>query len=222
MTAAARECIHCHRPLGDGLFCPYCGTFVLDPEGTVVMASRGSRLGAYIVNAILFLLTLGIGWIIWWFIVAQRGQNPGKAVVGLRVIKTNGTAVGTGGMFIRGLLGIVCSLIPLYLDNLWILWDKDAQTLHDKLAETVVVRAHGSEKIVERGSLGPPPAGYMPPPSYAPPVAFPSTSTPPPAAPSSGAPDTAEALRQLDDLRAKNLITDEEYQAKRKAILDRL
>jgi hypothetical protein len=32
----------------------------------------------------------------------------------------------------------------------------------------------------------------------------------------------AEALRQLDDLRAKNLITDEEYQAKRKAILDRL
>jgi uncharacterized RDD family membrane protein YckC len=113
MAAAARECSRCHRPLGDGLFCPYCGTFVLDPEGTVVMASRGSRLGAYIVNAILLILTLGIGWIIWWFIVAPRGQNPGKAVVGLRVIKTNGTAVGAGGMFFRGLLGVVCSLIPL-------------------------------------------------------------------------------------------------------------
>jgi Short C-terminal domain len=70
--------------------------------------------------------------------------------------------------------------------------------------------------------VGPPPARYMPPPSYAPPVTFPSTSPPPPAAPPSGPSDPAEALRQLDDLRAKNLITDEEYQAKRKAILDRL
>ena len=102
------------------------------------------------------------------------------------------------------------------------LWDRDAQTLHDKLVNTVVVKAQGSEKILERGSLGPPPAGYTPRPAFAPPVTFPSTSTPPPAAPPSGAPDPAEALRQLDDLRAKNLITDEEYQAKRKAILDRL
>ena len=31
------------------------------------------------------------------------------------------------------------------------------------------------------------------------------------------APATAEALRQLDDLRAKDLITDEEYRSKRKA-----
>lgn len=77
-------------------------------------------------------------------------------------------------------------------------------------------------EIVERGSLGPPPAGYMPPPSYAPPVTFPSTSTPPPAAPPSGPTDPAEALRQLSDLRTKKSITDEEYQAKRRAILDRL
>jgi predicted amidophosphoribosyltransferase len=34
--------------------------------------------------------------------------------------------------------------------------------------------------------------------------------------------DTAQALRQLDDLHTKNLISDEEYQAKRKAVLDRL
>jgi Short C-terminal domain len=63
----------------------------------------------------------------------------------------------------------------------------------------------------------------VPPTSYAPPVTFPSTSTPPPpAAPPSAPADPAEALRQLDDLRAKNLITDEEYQAKRKAILDQM
>jgi Short C-terminal domain len=80
----------------------------------------------------------------------------------------------------------------------------------------------GFPAYVRARVVGPPPARYMPPPSYAPPVTFPSTSPPPPAAPPSGPSDPAEALRQLDDLRAKNLITDEEYQAKRKAILDRL
>ncbi len=177
------------------------------------MASRLSRVGAAIVNFLLVIFTLLIGWIIWWFIVAPRGQNPGKALVGIRVIKVDGRKMTTGSMFVRGLIGVLCGIIPFRLDDLWILWDRDAQTIHDKLAETVVVRAQGSQKVVEKGSLGPVPAGYERP-LFGPPVTLP-TSTPP-------APDSAEALRQLDDLRAKNLITDEEYQAKRKIILDRL
>src|SRR5438128_1391043 len=92
-----RNCVRCQQPLGDALFCQYCGTFVLDPEGTVVMASRGERILAWLVNIVLLFLTLFIGWIIWWFIVAPKGQNPGKAVVGLRVIRGNGNAVTTGG-----------------------------------------------------------------------------------------------------------------------------
>ncbi|HEY8766864.1 MAG TPA: RDD family protein [Dehalococcoidia bacterium] len=116
--------------------------------------SRLSRISA-IVNVLLVFVTLGIGWIIWWFIVAPKGQNPGKALVGLRVIKTDGLAMNTGSMFVRGLIGFVCGFIPLYLDDLWILWDRDAQTLHDKLADTVVVKAKGSEKIVERALLAP-------------------------------------------------------------------
>jgi len=61
----------------------------------------------------------------------------------------------------------------------------------------------------------------MPPPSDAPAVTFPSTSPPATAAPLSGPSDPVEALRQLDDLRAKNLITHEEHLSRRKAILDR-
>ena len=226
MTAAAlpaRECPRCHRPTYEGLFCQFDGTFLLDQEGTVVMATRMSRFGSWLANILLVFLTLGIGWIIWWFIVAPKGQNPGKAVVGLRVIKTDGSKATTGTMFLRGLVGAVLGVISIVgvVDALWMLWDKDAQTLHDKMAETVVVKAKGSEKIVELGSLGPVPAGYERP-AFAPPITFPTTPTagPPPAA--NAPPDTAEALRQLDDLRAKNLVTDEEYQAKRKAILDRL
>ena len=226
MSTASHVCVRCQRPLGEGLFCQYDGTFVLDREGTVVMAGRGERLLAWLVSGLILTFTLFIGWLIWWFIVAPRGQNPGKAVVGIRVIRTNGDAVRTGGMFVRGLAGALAGLLPFYLDDLWILWDRDAQTLHDKLVNTVVVRAKGSEKIVETGGLGSPPAGVTPPPAFAPPVTLPGTptSTPPPtAAPRAPrAEDPGDALQRLNDLRARNLITEEEYQEKRKAILDEL
>jgi uncharacterized RDD family membrane protein YckC len=215
MSAAARTCVRCQQPLGEGLFCQYDGVFVFDPEGTVVMAGRGERLLAWLVSALILVFTLFIGWVIWWFIVAPRGQNPGKAVVGIRVIRTNGDAVRTGGMFVRGLAGALAGLIPLYLDDLWILWDRDAQTLHDKLVNTVVVRAQGSEKIVESGGLGELPAGLTPPPQYAPPISFSSSPTP-------AAERPEQALARLADLRQKELISEEEYQEKRRVIIDKL
>ena len=215
MSAAARLCVRCHQPPGEGLFCQYDGTYVLDPEGTIVMAGRGERLLSWFVSGLIFFFTLGIGWIIWWFIVAPRGQNPGKAVTGIRVIRTNGDAVRTGGMFVRGLAGIVAGMLPFYLDDLWILWDRDAQTIHDKLVNTIVVRAKGSEKIVETGGIGPLSAGVVPPPAFAPPISF--TSSPSPAS------ETPEqALTRLADLRQKELISEEEYQEKRRAIIEKL
>ena len=215
MSTAARLCVRCERPLGEGLFCQFDGTYVLDPEGTVVMAGRGERLLAWFVSGLILIFTLVIGWIIWWFIVAPRGQNPGKAVVGIRVIRTNGDGVRTGGMFVRGLAGILAGVIPFYLDDLWILWDRDAQTLHDKLVNTVVVRAKGSEKIVETGGLGPLPAGVVLPPAFAPPISFSSSPSP--------VSETLEqALVRLADLRQKELISEEEYQEKRRAIIDKL
>ncbi len=215
MSTAAHVCVRCQRPLGEGLFCKYDGTFVLDPEGTIVMAGRGERLLAWFVSGLILIFTLFIGWLIWWFIVAPRGQNPGKAVAGIRVIRTNGDAVRTSGMFVRGLAGILAGLLPFYLDDLWILWDRDAQTLHDKLVNTVVVRAKGSEKIVQSGGLEQLPAGVAPPPAFAPPISFSSSPSP--------ASETPEqALARLADLRQKELISEEEYQEKRRAIIDKL
>jgi uncharacterized RDD family membrane protein YckC len=188
---AARQCVRGHQLVGDGLFCQGCGALQLDPEGTVMMAGRGERIVAWLVNTLIMFFTLFIGWVIWWFIVAPRGQNPGKAVVGLRVIRTNGDAVRTGGMFVRGLAAQLAGLLPFFLDDLWMLWDREAQTIHDKIVNSVVVKASGSEKIVEQGHLAgalSPPASYAP---YAPPVTFPPTSASPPAgAPTRGADET--------------------------------
>lgn len=134
---SARQCVRGHPLIGDGLFCLSCGAFQLDQQGTIEMASRGQRLLAWFVNTLLVLLTLVIGWIIWWFIVAPRGQNPGKAVVGLRVIGTDGRAFGTAMIFVRGLVGWAAGIVPFgnIIDSAWLLWDKDAQTLHDKSSQ---------------------------------------------------------------------------------------
>ncbi|MGA2286474.1 MAG: RDD family protein [Dehalococcoidia bacterium] len=217
-----QTCVSCQRPFSDSLFCPYCGTFIWDQEGTVVVASRLERLGSWLVNIILTVLTLWIGWIIWWFIVAPRGQNPGKAVVGLRVIKTDGSACGTGYMFLRGLVGIILGVIPFYLDDLWILWDKSSQTLHDKVASTVVVKARGSEKIVEQGSLGQLPAGVSSPPAYAPPVSLPGRGSPPAPPPAGPSQDVASQIEKLAALHDAGAITDEEFAAKKAELLSRM
>ena len=61
MSAAPRLCVRCNQPLGEGLFCQFDGVYVLDPEGTVVMAGRGERLLSWLVSGLIFIFTLGIG-----------------------------------------------------------------------------------------------------------------------------------------------------------------
>src|SRR2546427_7986564 len=128
----ARNCVRGHPLIGDGLFCQACGAFQLDPEGTVAVGGRGERILAWFLNLIISLLTLFIGWVIWWFIVAPRGQNPGKAIVGLRVIRTDGQAVRTGGMFVRGLAGGLLGVVPPPFYLLLGLLGKKMDAIYDK------------------------------------------------------------------------------------------
>ena len=75
----------------------------------------------------------------------ERGQTVGKRAVGIRVRKRDGvTPLGTGralGRYaITALIGAF--LGPLILiDYLWPLWDSDNQALHDKVVDSIVVRA---------------------------------------------------------------------------------
>jgi len=49
-----------------------------------------------------------------------------------------GGSIGYGRAFIRWIGRLISSLI-LYLGYLWMLWDKENQTWHDKMANDVVV-----------------------------------------------------------------------------------
>lgn len=67
------------------------------------------------------------------------GQTLGKKAMGLRVIDFNGGgSIGYGRGAVR-YVGRILSTIPCLLGYFWMLWDKEKQTWHDKLATTVVV-----------------------------------------------------------------------------------
>ena len=82
----------------------------------------------------------------------HHGQTPGKQLVGIRVMRVDGTPSDWGWTFLRefvvealliGGLGGFLLGFPGIIDLLWAFWDKDRQTLHDKIMKTVVVDDRG-------------------------------------------------------------------------------
>ena len=97
------------------------------------------------------LLIVFVGYIVWWLFALGRGQTPGKQIVGIRVIKDDGSPSGWGYTFLRefvikfllvGLLTEPTFGIARLVDYLWPLWDRaeKMQTLHDKMLGTIVVK----------------------------------------------------------------------------------
>ena len=74
------------------------------------------------------------------FFQARSGQTLGKMMMGIRVISTDGNSPGKGCYFLH-LIGYWLSGLVLYIGFLMPLWDQDKQALHDKIANTYVIRA---------------------------------------------------------------------------------
>lgn len=71
---------------------------------------------------------------------AWNGQTPGKRVMGIRIVKADGTPFGLVPGIIR-YVGYIISGIVILLGFIWVLFDKDKQGWHDKIAGTYVVKA---------------------------------------------------------------------------------
>jgi len=68
------------------------------------------------------------------------GQTVGKRALGIRVFDLRGGAgpIGYGRALVRNLVKYISGLV-LLLGYLWMLWDREKQTWHDKAAGSVVV-----------------------------------------------------------------------------------
>jgi uncharacterized RDD family membrane protein YckC len=69
----------------------------------------------------------------------QQGQTLGKMALGIRVYDfAHGGPIGYGRAFLRQIAQILSAVVFL-LGYLWMLWDGEKQTWHDKIAGSVVV-----------------------------------------------------------------------------------
>ena len=66
------------------------------------------------------------------------GFTPGKALLGLKVVRKNGEKVSFGRSLLR-FFSYWISIIPLGLGFFWVLWDPKRQAWHDKIAGTQVL-----------------------------------------------------------------------------------
>jgi uncharacterized RDD family membrane protein YckC len=118
------------------------------PDETGI-ASAQRRLLAYLLDALLVPLTLGIGWIVWSLFAWRRGQSPAKQLLGMYVVHDGERATWwrmcARELLCKGIAGALCfglvrvtygaSLIPYYL---WLILDPDHKALWDRFAGTRV------------------------------------------------------------------------------------
>ena len=120
-------------------------------------ASFGRRFVAVIVDSVILAVVYGIFYAIGdvalayigslliglayfvFFEGGSRGQTPGKMALGIRVVDfSTGGPIGYGRGALR-YIGRLVSQLVCFLGYLWMLWDREKQTWHDKFANSVVV-----------------------------------------------------------------------------------
>ena len=170
----------------------------------------GRFFGDSMLESVLQIVTLFIGWLIWFAIVAPGGQTPAKQLLNVYIIDhKSGRLASTRQVWMREIgdkyvavlllgigLGLLVSpdlgysILQLYAltSGAWILFNADRRALWDLFPGTAVIYA---------------PAGL-------------ETATA--ATPATPVLDVAARLRQLESLREDGLITDVEYLQKRRQI----
>lgn len=127
----------------------YVGPFILSGivgylVNVVILSSSNLYIspGGWIVGL------FALAWVLYnGYLAGQTGQSFGMKQSGLRLVGENdGQLIGGNQGLVRNLLLAVywlcgCLFIVVVLDALWPLWDPKKQTLRDKIAKSIVVRA---------------------------------------------------------------------------------
>ena len=113
------------------------------------LASPQARLGAYLVDIGLAVVTLFIGWLIWSFFTWQEGQTPAKKLMKQVVVDSKTDRPFTfmqmllREIVLKGVAGGIASSasngITWVIDSLFIFRD-DRKTVHDMILNSKVIQ----------------------------------------------------------------------------------
>jgi uncharacterized RDD family membrane protein YckC len=117
---------------------------IIDTILIVIVAAVLVGIGAAIDESLAIIMYLIVIVVAWGYYVyfegGPTGQTLGKKAMNIRVISFDtGGEVGYGKAFVRQLVRSFISGAICFLGYFWMLWDKEKQTWHDKIASTVVV-----------------------------------------------------------------------------------
>lgn len=121
-------------------------SIVLEPLDGV---SGWTRFGSWLLERVLMIVTLGIGWIIWAIALRGTGQTPAKKMMNLTIwdLETNAPMTLERMIIMRGLAGglVAGFALPLTLYVLAFMpfWDKNNRDLHDKVSRSSVIATPG-------------------------------------------------------------------------------
>ncbi len=148
-------------------FCANCGsslvTTIETPAPTVIPSAPPAvaveyvgfwmRLAAAIIDILVVafisaVVPLGIllFWLYYWLFTGLKGQTLGKMAVGIKVVNAAGSVPGLGHAALREIPGKIVSSLAICLGFLWVIWDKQKQGWHDKIASTYVVSARAKRQ----------------------------------------------------------------------------
>lgn len=119
-------------------FWPRLGAAMID---MVVVATLNGVTFGYARTFWLLLAAYHVGFWLW------RGTTPGGIILGLRLIRTDGRLVTWPVAVVRALSAMI-SLLPAGLGFLWVIWDAERQSWHDRIAGTTIVKTRRPQSLV--------------------------------------------------------------------------
>ena len=107
----------------------------------VVPCGNGVRLWATVLDGLLFIVTCGIGWLIWDIVLWQQSTSPAKKMLNLKIVDINtGAPASMVQMLLReglgkivlsaitGIVGIVSAILILVVPSRQGVWDYISKT----------------------------------------------------------------------------------------------
>ncbi len=105
----------------------------------IISFAAGGITGGGTESSGVFQIVLSLGYS-WYFLTRNEGQTPGKRMMKVRVVRSDGMPLGDGDAIVRELVAWVSGIVFL-LGYLWAFADSRNQTWHDKAVGTLVVNA---------------------------------------------------------------------------------
>ena len=121
------------------------GIIVFLFAGLLGLLLHGFDSDSLLMFTLAWLLSASISIVYYVYFTAYGGQTPGKMALRIKVVRTDSSSLTLGRAFYREIVAKFVSGIILGIGYLMVAFDEKKQGLHDRLADTYVVRLDGKK-----------------------------------------------------------------------------